>query len=44
MQKLINKHTKGPDICLGTIDVVDESLWRHVDGRTDIDIFEFFPK
>lgn len=44
MQKLINKHTEGPDICLGAIYVVDESLRRHIDGRTDIDIFEFFPK
>ena len=43
MQKLINEHPEGPYIRLRAIDVVDEALRRHVDGRADIDIFELFP-
>jgi hypothetical protein len=41
MQKLINHDTEGPNISFRTVDVFDKSLWRHVNGRADVDIFEF---
>jgi hypothetical protein len=41
MQKFINHDTKGPNISFRAVDVFDKSLWRHVNGRADVDIFEF---
>lgn len=43
MQKLINEDAESPDVRLGAVDVVDEALWRHVDGGADVDVFEFVP-
>ncbi len=40
MQKFIDEHSECPHICLGAVDVLDESLGRHVDGRADVDVFE----
>jgi hypothetical protein len=44
MEQLINKNTESPNISLGAIDIVNESLRRHVYGRTDVDILELIPK
>lgn len=41
MKKLVDKNSKGPDISLGTIYIVNKSLGRHVDRRTYVDIFKF---
>lgn len=43
MQQLINEHPEGPDIGLGPVDIIDEALRRHVDGRADVNIFKPFP-
>lgn len=41
MKQFIDEHPKGPDISFGTIDVLNQSLRGHVDGRAYIDILEF---
>ena len=41
MQQFIDQHAKRPDISLRTIHIINQSLGRHVDGRPDVDIFEF---
>ena len=43
MQQLVDKHPEGPDIGFGSVDVVDEALRRHIDGRPDVNILELFP-
>ena len=43
MEELINEDTKCPDICLRAIDIVNEALGRHVDGGTNVDVFELSP-
>ena len=43
MQQLVDKHAEGPDIGFGPVDVVDEALRRHIDGRPDVNILELFP-
>lgn len=41
VQQLVNQHSKGPNICLWAIDILDESLGRHVDRRSNVDVLEF---
>jgi hypothetical protein len=43
VQQLVDQHSEGPDIGLRTVDVVDEALGRHVDGRADVDVLELIP-
>ena len=43
MEKFIDENSKRPDISLWPIDVIDESLRRHIDWRANVDIFEFGP-
>ena len=42
MQQLVDEHSECPHVSLGTVDVVDEALGRHVQGRAYTHIFEFF--
>ena len=41
MDKLINEYSKRPDICLGTIKIIDKPLWTHIDWTTNSNIFEY---
>jgi hypothetical protein len=41
MKKLEHKYPEGPYIGLGTIYIFDQALWGHIDGRPNVDIFEF---
>lgn len=41
MKKFVDENSKGPDISFGTIDVMDEAFWRHIDRRPDVDVLEF---
>ena len=41
MKELINENSKGPNISLGAVYIMDKSLGRHVNRRTYVDIFEF---
>lgn len=43
MQEFIDKYSKRPHVGLGTIYIVDEAFGRHVDGGSDVDVFEFIP-
>ena len=43
MQELIDEYSKRPDVGLGAIHIVDEAFGRHVDGGSDVDVFEFIP-
>ena len=40
MKKLVYKHSKGPNVGLRAIDIFNESLRRHIDRRSNIDVFE----
>ena len=44
MKKFVDENSKGPDISFGTIDVMDEAFWRHIDRRPDVDVLEFLPE
>jgi hypothetical protein len=44
MQKFVYENSKSPDICLWTIDIIDETFGRHVDGRSDVDVLELGPR
>ena len=35
MQKFINHDSKGPDVGFGSVVVVNEAFWAHVDGAAD---------
>lgn len=41
MEQFKDEHTEGPDIRFWAVDVVDQALRRHVDGRSDVDVLEF---
>ncbi len=41
MNQLVYDYPEGPNICLLAVDVVDESLGRHVQRRAYVQIFEF---
>lgn len=43
MQQLIDEDSKSPNVSFWAIDIVDEALRRHVDGRPNVNIFEFGP-
>lgn len=40
MEKLKHQNSESPDVGLGAVDVLDESLGRHVDRRPDVDVLE----
>ena len=40
VQQLINEDSECPHIGLGTVNVLKQPFWRHVDGRPDIDILK----
>ena len=44
MVKFVDHDSKGPNICFGTIDVIEEALGRHVEGRPDVHILEIMTK
>lgn len=41
MKKFEHQNTKCPNVGLGPINIFDETFGRHVDWRTDVDIFKF---
>lgn len=41
MEQLVDKHSEGPDISFGAVNVVNEAFRRHVDRRADVYILEF---
>lgn len=41
MEELIKNDPQSPDIGFGPILVVNEAFWTHVDGTSDVEIFEF---
>ena len=41
---LINHNPKGPYVCLRPVDVVQDTLRRHVERRADVQILEIDPK
>lgn len=43
MQEFKHHYTEGPNISLRTIHIFNQTLWRHVNGRADINILEFRP-
>jgi hypothetical protein len=43
VQEFIDEYPKRPDVGLGAINIVDEAFGRHVDGGSDVDVFEFIP-
>lgn len=44
MEQLVDENSKGPDVGLGSIDVVDEAFGSHVNRRSDIDVLELLSK
>lgn len=44
MQKLVDQHTEGPNVCFRTVNVMDKTFWRHVNGRSNVYIFEFYSR
>ena len=40
MIKFEDHDSEGPDICFRTIDVAEEALRRHIEGRPDVQILE----
>lgn len=43
VEQLVDDESECPDIGLGPIDIFDIALGRHVEGRSDVYIFELFP-
>ena len=43
VQKFVDHDSEGPNVGFGSVNVLDKSLWRHVNGRADVDILEFGP-
>ena len=43
MQQFENENSEGPYIALRAINVVNEALRGHIDGRADIDVLELLP-
>lgn len=40
MKKLVNKHSKCPNVGFRAINILNKPLWRHIDRRSNIDVFE----
>lgn len=43
MQQFIDEHSKSPNISFRTINIIDETLRRHIDRRTNVNVFKFVP-
>lgn len=41
MEKLVNDDSKSPNICFGPVLVVNETLRAHVNGASNVEVFEF---
>lgn len=41
MKKFINQDAKSPNIRLWTVYIVNKALWRHINRRSNVDVFEF---
>ena len=40
MQEFVDDHSECPDVSLGSVKVVNKSLWRHIDWRAYVDVLE----
>ena len=40
VNQFIDDYSEGPNICLLAVDIVDKSLWRHVQRGAYVQIFE----
>ncbi len=41
MDKFIDEYSKRPNICLGTIEIMDKPLGTHIDWTANSNIFEY---
>ena len=44
MQYFIDKYSESPDVSFGSVDILDEALWSHIDGASNINVFPLFPR
>ena len=40
MSQFVDHDPESPDVCLGTVGVVEKALGRHVEGGADVEILE----
>ena len=43
VEKLVYQNSKCPDICFGSVDVMNQAFRRHIDGRSDVNILKIIP-